>query len=108
MNRCEICGQTCNLNDVLCGVCRETITCLAQIWPQQQPDSRTGATFEEIVAEQHDAGIAQNNHSTRLHAFLPSAMVEASKKFFSRLRHELFLRKGAEADKARRATENSM
>jgi hypothetical protein len=59
MNRCEICAQTCNLDDVLCGVCRETITCLAQIQPQKRPNMRTGATFGGLVAEQPDAGIAR-------------------------------------------------
>ena len=108
MNRCEICAQRCNLDDVLCEVCRGTITCLAEIRTQNQPSLRTGATFRETVAEQPAAGIAKNHHSPRLHAFLPAAIVETSKKLFSRLCHELFPGKTAEADKARRTAENRM
>lgn len=97
MNNCEICERPCNPNDVLCGVCRETIDCLAEIWPAKPPHSRTGATVatveQGVSGQTAGAGIKnQDFHPPWFHVFAPSFIAERGKKLFLCLRSKLRLK----------------
>jgi hypothetical protein len=73
MKGCEICHRERDCVDVLCGVCRETITRLARVWmeqPNEGPHNRSGARVGHFKAERepspaNEAEVARRGRKPR-------------------------------------------